>query len=69
MLASCVGDEAIAKEALARADSPEIKLQLRTLTDEAAARGVFGVPTYVVGDDLFWGQDRLDLVESALGLP
>ena len=68
VLASCVGDEAIAKEALARADSPEIKLQLRTLTDEAAARGVFGVPTYVVGDDLFWGQDRLDLVESALGL-
>ena len=49
-----------------RADSAEIKLQLRAATDEAAARGVFGVPTYVVGDELFWGQDRLQLVEEAL---
>ncbi len=66
VLAACAGDEAIAKDALARADSAEIKLQLRTLTDEAAARGVFGVPTWIVGDDLIWGQDRLELVESAL---
>jgi len=66
VLAACAGDEAIANDALARADSAEIKLQLRTLTDEAAARGVFGVPTWIVGDDLFWGQDRLELVESAL---
>ena len=30
------------------------------LTDEAVAKGVFGVPSYLVGDELFWGQDRLD---------
>ncbi len=66
VLGACIGDEAIAKDALARADSAEIKLQLRAATDEAAARGVFGVPTYVVGDELFWGQDRLQLVEEAL---
>jgi 2-hydroxychromene-2-carboxylate isomerase len=67
VLASCVGDEAIATAALARADTPEIKAELRAATDQAAARGVFGVPTYVVGGtDLYWGQDRLELVEDAL---
>lgn len=38
---------------------PEIKLALRQATDEAHARGVFGVPTIAVGDELFWGDDRL----------
>ncbi|MFZ6180601.1 2-hydroxychromene-2-carboxylate isomerase [Nannocystis pusilla] len=52
---------------LARAESPEIKDELRRRTDEAVARGVFGVPTYFVGDELFWGQDRADMVEAALG--
>lgn len=39
------------------------------LADEgqaAIARGVFGYPTYAVGDELFWGQDRLDFLEDAL---
>ena len=31
-----------------------------TNLEEAAARGVFGVPFYIVGDQKFWGQDRLD---------
>ncbi|PCC72585.1 2-hydroxychromene-2-carboxylate isomerase [Nannocystis exedens] len=52
---------------LARAESPAIKDELRRRTDEAIARGVFGVPTYFVGDQLFWGQDRADMVEEALG--
>lgn len=34
---------------------------------EAERRGIFGTPTYVVGDELFWGQDRLDFVALALG--
>jgi 2-hydroxychromene-2-carboxylate isomerase len=38
---------------------PEIKLALRAVTDAAHARGVFGVPTVAVGDELFWGDDRL----------
>jgi len=37
------------------------------LTEEALARGVFGAPTYVYRDELFWGQDRLEFVDRALG--
>ena len=33
---------------------------------EAEARGIFGTPTYVVRDELFWGQDRLDFMDRAL---
>lgn len=35
-------------------------------TAAALARGVFGAPSYVVGDDIFWGQDRLEFVERRL---
>ena len=35
-------------------------------TREAVARQVFGAPTYVYRDELFWGQDRLDFLERAL---
>ncbi|GLQ06099.1 2-hydroxychromene-2-carboxylate isomerase [Sneathiella chinensis] len=38
-------------------------------TREAIRRGVFGSPTYFVGDDMFYGQDRLELVERALSRP
>jgi 2-hydroxychromene-2-carboxylate isomerase len=34
--------------------------------DEAVARGVFGLPFYIVGEERFWGQDRLDLLEDHL---
>ena len=52
---------------LARADAPEIKDRLRLNTDEVIARGGFGSPTmYVNGDDMYFGNDRLPLVEAAL---
>jgi 2-hydroxychromene-2-carboxylate isomerase len=35
-------------------------------TEEALRRGVFGAPSYVVGDEVFWGQDRLPLLEAHL---
>ena len=35
-------------------------------TDQAIKRGVFGYPSYFVGDEMFWGQDRLDFLERAL---
>lgn len=35
-------------------------------TDEASARGVFGAPFYIVGDEKFWGHDRLDYLEDHL---
>jgi len=36
-------------------------------TEAAIADGVFGVPTFKLGDELFWGQDRLDLLARAIG--
>ena len=33
---------------------------------EAVARGVFGLPFYIVGEERFWGQDRLDFLERAM---
>lgn len=46
-----------------------IKDRLRSATDEAAARGVTGVPTVAVGDELFWGDDRLEDAAAALRVP
>lgn len=43
-----------------------IKDRLKALTEEAVARGVFGAPTFFVGSEMFWGQDRLDFVEQAV---
>ncbi|MGZ5239689.1 MAG: 2-hydroxychromene-2-carboxylate isomerase [Caldimonas sp.] len=45
---------------------PEVKARLVATTEEAVARGVFGAPTFFVGDDMFFGQDRLDFVREAL---
>jgi len=44
-------------DAVARIGSAEVKDALRRNTDEAIARGVFGVPTLAIGDELFWGVD------------
>ena len=43
--------------AAANVDAPEVKSELRRNTDEAIARGVFGVPTLAIGEELFWGAD------------
>jgi len=51
---------------LALANEHETKAALRATTDEATARGVFGAPTMFVGDEMFFGQDRLDFVREAL---
>jgi len=45
---------------------PDTKLALKTNTDEAIARGAFGVPSFFVGDDMYFGNDRLDLLRLAL---
>ena len=54
---------------LALSADPQVKAQLKAVTDEAVARGVFGAPTMFVGDQMFWGQDRLDWVREALAAP
>ncbi|WP_420496813.1 2-hydroxychromene-2-carboxylate isomerase [Sphingopyxis macrogoltabida] len=52
---------------LARTQEPEIKAKLVANTEIAVARGVFGIPTFFVGDEMFFGKDRLAQVEAALG--
>jgi len=49
---------------LAAIGRPEVKDRLKAVTEEAVARGVFGAPTFFVGKELFFGQDRLDFVEE-----
>ncbi|MEK8050315.1 2-hydroxychromene-2-carboxylate isomerase [Ideonella sp. DXS22W] len=51
---------------LALANDDATKAALRATTEEAVARGVFGAPTMFVGDEMFFGQDRLDWVSEAL---
>ena len=47
-------------------NAPAAKEKLKENTAQAVARGVFGAPTFFVGEQMFWGQDRLDFVEQAL---
>lgn len=46
---------------------PQVKDALKATTEEAVKRGVFGAPTCFVGEEMFFGQDRLDFVREALG--
>lgn len=43
-----------------QAESPDIKNALRAQTEEAQKRGIFGAPSFLVGSELFWGDDRLE---------
>jgi 2-hydroxychromene-2-carboxylate isomerase len=54
------------QQVLALSADPEVKEQLKAVTQEAVNRGVFGAPAFFVGGHLFWGQDRLDFVKEAL---
>ena len=72
-----MGDPAVVAETLreggfdpaqvaALAGDPEVKAQLIANTDEAVARGAFGAPTFFVGGEMYFGQDRLEFVREAL---
>ena len=54
------------EELLAASDRPELRTELGTVTATAAERGVFGVPTVFVGEEMFWGKDRLEFIERVL---
>ncbi|RKT21081.1 2-hydroxychromene-2-carboxylate isomerase [Paraburkholderia sp. RAU2J] len=49
-----------AQQIIADSQSDANKLRLREQTETAAAKGIFGAPTFFVGDEMFWGNDRLD---------
>ena len=51
---------------LAMQDTPEIMAAWKASEQEAAERGVFGTPTWIYQDILYWGQDRLDFLDEAL---
>ena len=44
----------------ARIAAAETKAELRRLTEEAVALGIFGVPSFLLGNELFWGHDRME---------
>jgi 2-hydroxychromene-2-carboxylate isomerase len=63
VLAQLLDDAGLDVEAaLARAESTEIDDRLERETQAAIDRGVFGVPTMFVGDQMFWGNDRFELI-------
>jgi 2-hydroxychromene-2-carboxylate isomerase len=51
---------------IAQTETQDVKDHLRATTDEAVKRGAFGAPTLFVGDVMFWGNDRLPLLERYL---
>jgi 2-hydroxychromene-2-carboxylate isomerase len=53
----------------ALAGDADVKARLIANTEAAVARGVFGAPTCFVGDEMFFGQDRLDFVREAANAP
>lgn len=55
-----------AAQLLIEPQKPDIVAEWEGNLAEAETRGIFGTPTYVVDDELFWGQDRLDFVDRAL---
>jgi len=75
--AANLADPAVVTEVLTRAgldaeailsgtQDDRVKARLKANCDEALARGAFGLPTFFVGDEMFFGNDRLDFVAEAL---
>ncbi len=65
VLSELIGDGA--SDVLAKTQDPAVKQELIAATKYAEQKGVFGAPTFLVDDkDLYWGQDRIVLVERAL---
>jgi 2-hydroxychromene-2-carboxylate isomerase len=54
------------KTFLARAAEPEVKARLMANTERSVARGTFGAPTFFVGEDIYFGKDKLRDVEEAI---
>ena len=50
----------------AMANEQATKDQLKAVTLRAIERGVFGAPTFFIGDQMYWGQDRIEQVKAAL---
>ena len=66
LAAICAHSGIDAEAFLAGIAQPDIKQALKANTDEAMARGAFGSPTFFVGDDMYFGNDRLPLLAAAV---
>ena len=66
-LAGLLAETGLPAQRLDQAKAPAAQQAYDTNTDRAITLGVFGAPTYVVDDALFWGQDRLDFLQRHLG--
>lgn len=53
-------------DVLARATDDAVKAELKATTESAASRGAFGAPIFFIGDDMYFGEDRIFLIEHAL---
>ncbi len=63
-IATALGlDGALLVDAASNSDISEI---IKRNTQDAIERGLFGAPSYCIGDEFFWGQDRLDMLEDVL---
>ena len=67
-LAALLSEQGLAARRLDDAGLPEAQQAYDRNTDRAIALGVFGAPSYVVGDEMFWGQDRLDFLQRRLAM-
>lgn len=64
-----LGDELGIDDVAARINDQVVKDGLRTNTEQAIERGVFGIPTFAIGDELFWGDDVTDMMLDYLDNP
>ena len=63
---SAVLEDLVGVETVEKTGNPEIKKDLIEATDEAVNRGLFGAPSFLVGEELFFGHDRMDLLDAYL---
>jgi len=68
VIADLAGTLGVAEPQTALAD-PGVKQRLRANTEWAISRGIFGVPTLVIGEELFWGHDAVDMALEYLARP
>ena len=66
VLAALLAEAGLPAELLQAAAQPDVAARYAADTAEARERGVFGAPSYVVGGEIFWGQDRLDFLQRRL---
>ncbi|MEC8479608.1 MAG: DsbA family protein, partial [SAR324 cluster bacterium] len=63
---TAVLEKLVGVETVEKTGNPEIKKALIEATDEAVNRGLFGAPSFLVGEELFFGHDRMYLLDAHL---